>query len=415
MALALLFSEDRRIALIFLGAMAFSFVALRLVARGIEWLARRAPKPRSTELRMALGNIHRPGSLTPSVVLSLGLGLTLLVTLALIDGNLRNQVTGQPAEAGADLLLRRRPEHRDRRFRKRAGASRRAGKVDRSADAARAHHASEGRPASPSCKVAARGQLGAARRSRHHLCRGRCPRAPRSSRANGGRRTMPASRWCRFAAEEARELGLKIGDTITVNVLGRNITAQDRQSARRSSGESMSINFVMVFSPNTFAGAPHAWLATLSLTRRGDDDQARDGRILRRRHQGLSGGHERPGQGCARDRQHAGRPTGDRDPGGCGGGAHRLAAGAGRRARGRKPHAHPRCGGAEDAGRDARTLIMRSFVLEYALLGPCHGDLRACWPAASPPGSWSRGSWNSPSSFHAAMAAAVRLVALRWC
>ncbi|HEX2148253.1 MAG TPA: FtsX-like permease family protein, partial [Pseudorhizobium sp.] len=28
--------------------------------------------------------------------------------------------------------------------------------------------------------------------------------------------------------------------------------------------ESLSINFVMVFSPNTFRGAPHAWLATLS-------------------------------------------------------------------------------------------------------------------------------------------------------
>jgi putative ABC transport system permease protein len=65
-----------------------------------------------------------------------------------------------------------------------------------------------------------------------------------------------------FAAEEGRELGLKIGDSVTVNVLGRNITARIA-NFRNVEWESLSINFVMVFSPNTFAGAPHAWLSTV--------------------------------------------------------------------------------------------------------------------------------------------------------
>ena len=43
-------------------------------------LARRLPRPRMTMLRLAIANIHRPGALTPSVVLSLGLGLAVLVT-----------------------------------------------------------------------------------------------------------------------------------------------------------------------------------------------------------------------------------------------------------------------------------------------------------------------------------------------
>jgi len=43
-------------------------------------------------LRLAIGNIHRPGALTPSVVLSLGLGLALLVALTLIDGNIRAEL-----------------------------------------------------------------------------------------------------------------------------------------------------------------------------------------------------------------------------------------------------------------------------------------------------------------------------------
>jgi putative ABC transport system permease protein len=66
-----------------------------------------------------------------------------------------------------------------------------------------------------------------------------------------------------FSAEEAGELGLKIGDTVTVNVLGRNITARIT-NLRKVQWESLSLNFVMVFSPNTFRGAPHAWLATLT-------------------------------------------------------------------------------------------------------------------------------------------------------
>jgi putative ABC transport system permease protein len=50
---------------------------------------------------------------------------------------------------------------------------------------------------------------------------------------------------------------------VTVNVLGRNVTARVA-SFRQVEWETMNINFVMVFSPNTFAGAPHAWLATLT-------------------------------------------------------------------------------------------------------------------------------------------------------
>jgi putative ABC transport system permease protein len=66
-----------------------------------------------------------------------------------------------------------------------------------------------------------------------------------------------------FSAHEAQELGLKLGDTVTVNVLGRNISARIA-SFRQVQWETMGINFVMVFSPNTFAGAPHSWLATLA-------------------------------------------------------------------------------------------------------------------------------------------------------
>ncbi|MEA2878433.1 MAG: putative transport system permease protein, partial [Hyphomicrobiales bacterium] len=89
--LAVLLAYDRKIAAIFIAAAAAVFLTLRLVAMLIMGAARSAPRPRFALLRLVLANIHRPGALTPSVVLSLGLGLALLVTLLQIDGNLRNQ------------------------------------------------------------------------------------------------------------------------------------------------------------------------------------------------------------------------------------------------------------------------------------------------------------------------------------
>src|SRR6202000_2586450 len=50
---------------------------------------------------------------------------------------------------------------------------------------------------------------------------------------------------------------------VTVNVLGRNITARIA-NLRAVDWENLGINFVLVFSPGTFAGAPHSDIATLT-------------------------------------------------------------------------------------------------------------------------------------------------------
>ncbi len=75
-------------------AAAAAFVMLELVALLLMAVARRLPHARATALRLAIANMHRPGALTPTIVLSLGLGLALLVTVIEIDGNLRRQFEG---------------------------------------------------------------------------------------------------------------------------------------------------------------------------------------------------------------------------------------------------------------------------------------------------------------------------------
>src|SRR5258706_8589215 len=76
---------------LFVAAAAAVFVLLRLVAALIILTARRLPRPRSPIVRLAIANIHRPGALAPSVVLSLGLGLAVLITVIAVESNLPRQ------------------------------------------------------------------------------------------------------------------------------------------------------------------------------------------------------------------------------------------------------------------------------------------------------------------------------------
>ncbi len=270
--LAVGFSGDRRIATIFVGATIFAFLVLRVVGVLVQTLARRSPRVSSTALRLALGNVHRPGALTPSVVLSLGLGLTLLVTLALIDGNLRRQISGNLPEQAPNFFFVDIQANEVEDFASLVEAEAPEGKLIRvpmlrgrvmeinDVDVRDIQVPPEG-------AWVLRGDRGITY----------ARNAPENSTLSEGQwwpEDYDGEPLVSFAAEEGGEIGLKLGDTITVNVLGRNVTARIA-NFRQVEWESMGINFVMVFSPNTFAGAPHSWLATLADDTATNADEAR--------------------------------------------------------------------------------------------------------------------------------------------
>ena len=259
--LAILTAYDRFIAVVFVGAIVFAFVVLRLVAAAIAWLARRAPRVNSPALRLAIGNIHRPGALTPSVVLSLGLGLALLVTLTLIDGNLRQQLTGRMNEGAPNFFFVDIQSAEVDAFRDLVQAQAPKGKLMEVPML-------RGRIVAFNGEDVAKMNVPAAGRWVLNGDRGityddSLPENAALTEGNWWNKDYSGEPLVSFSSQEAHELGLKIGDTVTVNVLGRNITAKIA-NLRRVEWESLSINFVMVFSPNTFRGAPHAWLATLT-------------------------------------------------------------------------------------------------------------------------------------------------------
>ncbi|EFL89613.1 ABC transporter permease [Ahrensia sp. R2A130] len=276
---------DRRIAWTFIGGIAVSFVLLRVVAMGIQWIAKRMPQVRSTPLRLAIGNIHRPGALTPSVVMSLGLGLALLVALALIDGNLRNQISANIPKQAPDFFFVDVQSNEVEPFVAKLEEVAPNGVVQQTPML-------RGRIVSINDVPAAEIQV---KEGGEWVLRGDrgvtySPVKPENASVSEGEwwaADHSGENLVSFAAEEADEVGVSVGDKLTINVLGRDITATVA-NLRNVEWRSFSMNFVMVFSPNTFAGAPHAYLATLQVdpseTLEGEAtavQTARDGDILR--------------------------------------------------------------------------------------------------------------------------------------
>ncbi len=274
-AVAIGLAYDKRIAAVFVAASIVVFVLLRGIAAAVMALARRLPRSRITMLRLAVANIHRPGALTPSVVLSLGLGLAVLVTITQIDGNLRRQFMAALPERAPSFYFIDIPSTEAVRFGDFLKQTAPRSTVD---DV----------PMLRGRIVEARGvkaeDLGASRDSEWVLQSDRgltyTADIPKGSHIVEGKWWAPDYAGPPLVSLEkkiADGLKLAIGDPIVINVLGRDITATIA-NLRTVDWQSLGINFVLVFSPNAFKGAPHTHIATLTETA---PDPVGDARIIK--------------------------------------------------------------------------------------------------------------------------------------
>ncbi len=271
-ALAVRVAGDRELALFFIAAVIGAFIVLRLVASAVMLAAERIGTVRGTSLRLAIRNIHRPGALTPSVVLSLGLGLTLLVSLALIDTNLRSQLSNSVTERAPDFFFIDVQNGERQAFLQTVSAAAPGGEL-------LTVPMLRGRIVEvngvPSAEVQTRGRSNWALRGDRGITYSETvPENSTLARGEWWPADYDGEPLVSLEREIAEDLGLAIGDTITANVLGRNITARIA-NLRELEWESLSINFVLVFSPNTLEGAPHAHIATLRLPESSDRNQER--------------------------------------------------------------------------------------------------------------------------------------------
>src|SRR5581483_9407411 len=108
-ALIVLTAPDRPIAAWYVVGAVAALIMFRgagiVIERGAKALGRVRRVAQRPILRLALANLHRPGAPTGRAVMSLGIGLTVLVAIALVEGNLAQEIGTNLAEAAPEYFV----------------------------------------------------------------------------------------------------------------------------------------------------------------------------------------------------------------------------------------------------------------------------------------------------------------------
>ena len=260
--LAVLGAEAKLLAIYYCLAVVAALAVFAGLGTALGWAARRIPRPRRPELALALGDIGAPGGLTRSVVLSLGTGLSLLVAVALVDRSIVAELEGRvpgtsPNYFVLDIGKTELDAFKDLVAQKASGTEIHTAPMLRGRIIKVGDTPAEKAKAKPEVAWVLNGDRGLTY----------ADTVPEGSTVTEGK-WWPADYagppLVSLEGDIARGLGLKIGDMVTVNVLGRNVEAEIA-NLRDVKWESLALNFVLVFTPNTLAGAPHKVLATLTL------------------------------------------------------------------------------------------------------------------------------------------------------
>ncbi len=263
--LALLTAREPLFAAAVLGSVGAVLLILLGIGSAIRWASSRLPRPRRPLLRLALANLHRPGAQTVALVIALGLALTLFVTLAAIQTSLNSEITrAVPQRAPKQFVLDIPSEERARFVSvvKRQAPEAKLNIVPSLRGTITAYGAQRvaDLPQIPDKAWFLRGERG----------------VTYSQDLPEGSELVDGAWWPADYAgpplvsldrEAARTLGIGVGDTLTVSVLGREIVARIA-SLRQVNWETMGFNYVMVFSPNTLRAAPHSLTSTIDMDAR---------------------------------------------------------------------------------------------------------------------------------------------------
>lgn len=263
-ALAVATAREPVFSLAFIGA-AFG---LLLLLTGIAWLLRfialRLPRPKAPLPRLALANLHRPGAQTQALVVALGLGLTLFVTLAAIQTSINNEIKNSVPDRAPSFFVLDIPRDGEAQFRQMV------------------------KKADPKAAInmipALRGtivEFGGQRVDQLEelpegawILNGDRGLTYSSALPNGSE--IVAGNWwpkdyngpalVSLEAEAAESLGVGVGDSLTISLLGVEVPAKIA-SLRTVKWDNFGLNYVMVFSPGSLDAAPHNMVATLTVSK----------------------------------------------------------------------------------------------------------------------------------------------------
>ena len=259
--LSAVLSGEPRLALWTAGGLTGSLIVLMLAAflarRTARWGASRRGMRGRTSARLALGAIGGPREEAASVVLSLGLGLTVLATVGQIDSNLRTAIQGDLPEVAPSYFFVDIQSDQLPGFLDRLNTDTQVSRVETAPMLRGIITQINGRPARETA-------------GEHWVIQG--DRGITYSATPPDNTQITEGRWWEadysgppqvsFAAEEATEMGLSLGDKLTVNILGRDIEAEVT-SFRVVDFSTAGIGFILSMNPGALAGAPHTHISTV--------------------------------------------------------------------------------------------------------------------------------------------------------
>lgn len=260
-AIATATARDPIFAAMFIGAVLGLLALLAGLGVLIRKGAARLPRPRTPLMRLAVANLHRPGAQTGRLVVALGLGLSLFATLATIQTSLDAAIERTIPKRAPSFFALDIPKDEEAGFRK---------AVDGAAPGAEVVTV----PTLRGPVVAIRGQRVSEMKDipeEAWFLRGDRGLTFATSLPEGSRIT--AGKWwakdyagpplVSIDERAAQAVGLKLGDRLTISVLGVEVEATIA-SFREINWDTLGFNFVLVFSPGTLDAAPYTLAATIA-------------------------------------------------------------------------------------------------------------------------------------------------------
>jgi putative ABC transport system permease protein len=261
-ALALATSDAPAFAAGVLGSVVGVFALLAAIGWAVRRAAMALPRPRRPLLRLAVAGLYRPGAQTIALVVALGLALTLFVTLAAVQTSLAAEIANTvpkraPSQFVLDVPAERRAEFEALVRREAPGAELNVVPALRGTITAFGGKRVADLAELPDGAWFLRGERGVTYSAT----------LPEGSALTAGQWWPADYRGPPLVSldeEAAGVMGVGVGDTLTVSVLGREIEARIA-ALREVNWDTMGFNYIMVFSPSTLASAPHGVGATITM------------------------------------------------------------------------------------------------------------------------------------------------------
>ena len=266
--LAVVTASDHWLAIYFVVGAVAALLTFRVTAQFLIWLARRAPHTRHPGLRLAIANLHRPGSPSASVVMSLGLGLTVLVAIALIEGNLARWVRQSlPEEAPGFYFIDIQPQQVEAFDALVEGTP--GVRELRRVPMLRGRITSVNGTAPEDLVIPS--DIGWIFRGDRGLTWTRTPiEGAEITAGDWWPADYDGAPLVSLDSDVGEALGIGPGDRLGINVLGRDFEVTIA-NLRRINWSNLTINFVLVFSPGLLERAPQTHLATVKADREAED------------------------------------------------------------------------------------------------------------------------------------------------